>query len=60
MLIDHEPGRKYRWDNEAGSIGEAMRTGEFWEEERSVSSCHPDTEEARCDNLVEKGTKSCG
>ena len=47
MLIGQQPGRKYRWDNQTGSRGRAMRTGEFWEEESSfLCSCKPDTEEA--------------
>ena len=39
--------------SQAGSIGRAIRLGEFWEEERKDAVSHqPDTEEARC--LTEK------
>ena len=47
VLIGQLPGRKYRWSNQAGSRGGVTRTGEFWEEEKSVCHCHPDSEEAR-------------
>ena len=43
-------GRKYRQSNQAGSIGRAVRTGEFWEEERGSlwsTKRKPDIEQAR-------------
>lgn len=47
---------KYRQGDQAESRGKAMRTGDFWEEESSVCSCDPNTEEASCDCLAEQVT----
>ena len=46
-------------DNQTGSRGGSMRTGEFWEKENSLRSPGPATEEARCDCLAGKGTEPC-
>ena len=60
MLIGQQPGGKYRRDNQAGSRGREMRPEEFWEEECSLGSPDPATEEARCDCLTKKGTEPHG
>ena len=44
------PGRKYRWGNQTGSIGGAMKTGVFWEEGNPFLAVQPrPTKEATCD-----------
>ena len=34
VLIGQYPGKKYRQGDQAGGIGRATRTGEFWEKEK--------------------------
>ena len=60
-LIGQQPGSKNRWDNQTGSRGEAMRTGELWEGGSPFLPSSVQTQKKQdVTHPTEKGTVPCG